>query len=165
MKLRIVAVLAMAVLLSACGMSMDTIRYAGTPDGPVQTAPCVVETVEEVAPVVQAAKATRIDVRQPIMFPFDSSEIVADEMAKIDKLANLLKEYPDTHVVINGFASSEGPEDYNLDLSGQRATAVKSALIEKGISEDRISTVAKGETGIFGDLLKLNRRAIVLDVD
>ena len=167
--------LAMVFALGAC--SLDSIRYAGGTDKEVQTAECiVVETVEEAAEVVEAASEVEapepvvvvkkvVKIRQPIMFPFDSSEITDAEMVKVDTLANLLTENPDTNVVINGFASSEGPEDYNQSLSEERAVAVQSALIGKGIADDRIDVVGKGETGIFGELLKLNRRAIVLDVE
>ena len=165
MKLfRIMCILAIAFMISACSVSWDTIKYAGDTDKELQTAPCVVESVEDVVVVVAETKATRIDVRHPILFPFDSSVITADEMISINSLAETLKEYPDTNVVINGWASTEGATLYNSKLSGQRAIAVKSALLAKGIAEDRINTVAKGETGIFSDLLKLNRRAIVIDV-
>jgi len=163
----VIAVLVMAFMFTACG-SFDTIRYAGNTDKEMQTAPCVVvETVEEAAvPAAAPIEIVKVvKIRQPIMFPFDSAEITDQEMAKIDALANILIENPDTLVVVNGWASSEGSDDYNMDLSGQRAMAVQSALIDKGIADDRIETVAKGETGLFGDLLKLNRRAIVLDVE
>ena len=165
MKLfRIMCILAIAFMISACSISWDTIKYGRDTNKVLQTAPCVVDTVEEAIVVVAETKATRINIRYPIMFPFDSSVITDDEMVNIDSLADTLKEYPDTNVVINGWASSEGAKLYNSKLSGQRAIAVKSALLARGIAKDRINTIAKGETGIFGDLLNLNRRAIVLDV-
>lgn len=167
--LQIVAVLAVAFMVGACSMSMDTIKYAGTTDKPVQTGECVeVATIEEAAVEAAAPVVIKkiVKIKQPIMFPFDSAVITDNEMAKIDALANILDENPDTIIAISAFASSEGPEDYNLELSQGRANAVQSALIEKGISEDRIiDVIGKGETGIFGELLKLNRRAIVIDVE
>ena len=165
--------LAMVFALGAC--SLDTIRYSGDTTKLTQVEPCVVvvETIAEVAEEVEATPAAApvviekkvVKVRQPIMFPFDSSEITAEEMAKVDALANILTENSDTNVVINGYASSEGPESYNMFLSQERAIAVQSALIEKGIDDSRIDIVGKGETSIFGELLKLNRTAIVLDVE
>ncbi len=172
----VVAIIVLMFMVGAC--SMDNIRYSGHIDEVIQTAPCavVVETVEEAVVVIEEAKVVEaaapveivknvIKIKQPIMFPFDSAVITDEEMVKIDTLANLLNENPDTVVVVNGWASSEGSDEYNMALSGDRATAVKSELIAKGIDEDRVSIVAKGETGLFGDILKLNRRAIVLDVE
>jgi len=162
---KLMSILAIAFMISACSISMDTIKYAGDTDKELQTAPCaVVSIVEEVAPVPAAAPITITKIREAILFPFDSAELLPAELEKINTIADMLKAYPDTYIVINGWASSEGPKLYNSKLSGHRAIAVKSALIERGIIEERIDAVAKGETGLFGDLLKLNRRAIVLDV-
>lgn len=158
---KIIPVLALMFLVSGCGISMDTIRYSLDTDKELQTAPCEV-SIEVENPAPAAVTITKI--KEAILFPFDSAEIIPDEMKKIDKIAIMMKVYADTYIVINGWASSEGSEEYNMDLSGQRAIAVKSSLIERGIDETRIDTVSKGETGLFGDLLKLNRRAIVLDV-
>ena len=176
MKKALVLLTALAMVFALGACSLDTIRYSGETTKLTQVEPCiVVETVEEVAEVIEeepieaAAPVTIVKkvvkIKQPIMFPFDSSEIKPAEMEKVDTLANILAENPDTNVVINGYASTEGPESYNMFLSQERAIAVQSALIEKGVAEDRINVVGKGETGIFGELLKLNRRAIVLDVE
>lgn len=99
------------------------------------------------------------------MFDFDKSDIRADQEIILDKVDILMDTYPDTDLVINGYASTEGSEEYNLGLSQRRANAVKDALIKRGIPADRIKKVTgKGEVGIFGEILKLNRRAVILDV-
>jgi len=130
----------------------------------VQTASCEVPTVEEVAPVI--VKATKIKILEPVMFDWDKAEIRADQEDVINKVADLMKEYPDTALILDGYASEEGAADYNLKLSQDRADAVMSALIMKGVPGDRIvNAVGQGEATVFGDLLKLNRRVMVLSVD
>ena len=152
----VIAILVFAVMFSSCAR-MENARYDST-DKIIASAPCII-SIEEIEEI-PAAKVIKI--REPIMFPFDSDEIPDDEWEKIHSIAGVLIENSDIMIVINGFASSE---DYNMDLSGRRAEAVKDALIYKGIEENRIETAAKGETGLFGELLNLNRRAIVLDVE
>jgi outer membrane protein OmpA-like peptidoglycan-associated protein len=49
-----------------------------------------------------------------------------------------LKDHPNVHFFIEGYASSTGTVAYNLRLSGYRADWVREVLIRKGISKDRI---------------------------
>jgi outer membrane protein OmpA-like peptidoglycan-associated protein len=162
--LNVVALLAVVAMISACGISMDTIKYANGTSNQIQTAPCEVATVDEVPVVI--AKATKIKILEPVMFDWDKSVIRADQEDVLNKVAALMAEYPDTALVLDGYASEECATDYNLALSQDRADAVKSALIMKGVDADRIvNVVGQGEATVFGDLLKLNRRVMVLSVD
>lgn len=49
-----------------------------------------------------------------------------------------LKDHPNAHFFIEGYASSTGTTAYNLRLSGYRADWVRQVLIRKGIAADRI---------------------------
>jgi len=49
-----------------------------------------------------------------------------------------LKDHPNVHFFIEGYASSTGTTAYNLRLSGYRADWVRDVLIRKGIAKDRI---------------------------
>lgn len=66
---------------------------------------------------------------------------------------------PEKKISIYGYASKEGLNQRNLQLSQDRADRVKNDLISQGISKERISTVkGEGETSKFGDDLDKNRR-------
>lgn len=147
---KIFGILAIVVMICAC----STIRFA---ENNVAAKPIECDLVKS---------ATRVNISELIMFDFDKATIRKDQISTINKITNLMNKYPDTALVIGAYASSDGPKEYNLALSQRRANAVRDVLIKNGVSADRIhSAIGKGETSIFGNLLKMNRRAIVISVE
>ena len=87
-----------------------------------------------------------------IAFPFNQSDIKASQMPSLEHAANYLKNNPDASITINGYASPEGTEDYNLQLSQRRADAVKAILVDKyGIQASRINAIGHGVGDIFSE--------------
>ena len=68
----------------------------------------------------------------------------SDEL--ITNLKSLLDEYPDVNIVVQGHASDDGSESYNMKISQKRADTVAAALVAAGIDESRVTTEAFGET-------------------
>lgn len=81
-----------------------------------------------------------------ILFDFDSATLRPEAREKLRRLAESLKKYPDTEVLIVGHTDSVGPEAYNQRLSERRAEAAASFLMQQGIRPSRIRTIGKGET-------------------
>ena len=80
-----------------------------------------------------------------IMFDYDTADIRRSEMNKISDVAAYLKQNPSTRVGIDGATDLlRGTNRHNVDLSRHRVANVRDALIEAGVSGDRI------ETGNFG---------------
>lgn len=70
----------------------------------------------------------------------------AENGAILDDLKILLDQYPNiTQLRIEGHADGAGSADANLELSGQRALAVKKALLERGVAKDRLIAVGFGD--------------------
>ena len=86
-----------------------------------------------------------------ILFPASSNSLDSSDKAVLDIVKNLLNKYPDASIVIEGYASSDGSEGYNMKLSERRATSVKEYLVENGIDANRLNTVGYGETKLTGD--------------
>ena len=86
-----------------------------------------------------------------ILFPASSNSLDSSDKAILDIVKNLLNKYPDASIVIEGYASSDGSEGYNMKLSERRATSVKEYLVENGIDANRLNTVGYGETKLTGD--------------
>lgn len=80
-----------------------------------------------------------------VNFDFNKATLTAKAKGNLDKLVPVFKEYPDTNIQIFGYTDSKGADDYNLNLSNKRASAVKSYLASKGLKSSRFSTVGMGE--------------------
>ena len=58
---------------------------------------------------------------------------------------NIAKNYGDKKIVVKGYAdAATGTPEYNMELSGKRAEAVKQLLIKHGVKEENITTKAEG---------------------
>lgn len=102
-----------------------------------------VEVIEEY--VLSKAPLTQ-EVLSPIYFAFDSFVLSKKMFTDVEKNAQLLKDYPEAKIVLQGNTDAYGSDEYNFALGTKRALAVKDALIVQGIHKDRISTVSFGET-------------------
>ena len=81
-----------------------------------------------------------------VFFDNDKSGIKNQYKPEIDKVAEKMREYPNSVARVEGHASKTGPSArYNQRLSEARAVAVKSMLTnEFGIAPNRLSTVGYG---------------------
>lgn len=81
-----------------------------------------------------------------IVFRTNGAALRPGAVDSLDRLAEYLRAHPERTVLIEGHTDSVGSEEYNLELSRQRAESVRAALVGRGISPDRIRTVGRGET-------------------
>jgi peptidoglycan-associated lipoprotein len=82
-------------------------------------------------------------------FDFNQSDIRPDAREALSKTADLLKNYPQIKVTIEGHCDERGSTEYNLALGDRRANATKQYLVSLGISADRITTVSYGKEKPF----------------
>ncbi len=86
-----------------------------------------------------------------IFFEFASSDLLPESYPELDRVAQLLKRYPDIVVEIAGHTDSIGSDAYNQRLSEARARSVRQYLIKKGISPDRLVARGYGEKQPIAD--------------
>jgi outer membrane protein OmpA-like peptidoglycan-associated protein len=77
-----------------------------------------------------------------IYFDAGKSDLKAQYNAELDNILTTLSKFEDLGIEISGFASAEGSEELNRELSNKRAIAVLDYINHKGIVRRRI--VAKG---------------------
>lgn len=80
-----------------------------------------------------------------VLFEPGETELQDDAMSNLEDVVDLLSSEPDRRVRIEGHTDSTGSAEANLRISEQRASAVRDALVERGIDADRITVKGMGE--------------------
>ncbi len=81
-----------------------------------------------------------------INFDYDKADIKPQYYGLLDENIAVLKKNPSVKVQIQGHTDSAGSEAYNQKLSEERAEAVMSYFISKGIDSGRLSSKGLGES-------------------
>ncbi len=84
-----------------------------------------------------------------IFFDFDHSSLRPESFSELNRIATLMNEKQTMQVEIAGHTDQIGSNEWNMGLSERRAKSVGKYLIEKGISNERISIVFFGETKLI----------------
>ncbi|NBC85355.1 MAG: OmpA family protein, partial [Bacteroidetes bacterium] len=81
-------------------------------------------------------------------FPVGSSEIRPANFSLLTKLQQVLREFPDAPITIEGHTDSRGNDATNQRLSDERATAVQEYLMANmsSLSPDQVEAVGYGES-------------------
>ena len=81
-----------------------------------------------------------------VLFDTNHAQLKSGGLRNLQKFANLFKEYPQRTVMIEGFTDSTGSDGHNLEISDQRASSVRTALLDMGVATERISSRGYGES-------------------
>lgn len=97
-------------------------------------------------------KSTALSSVRYIFFKVGSSNITADQKPNVEMIAAYMNNHPKSKVVIKGYASPEGNEEFNIRLAQKRAESVKDALIKRyKIAADRITAEGEGIGHMFSE--------------
>ncbi|NJM80585.1 MAG: OmpA family protein [Flavobacterium sp.] len=80
-----------------------------------------------------------------VNFDFNKATLTPLAKQNLDKLVPVFKDYSDTNITIFGYTDNKGADDYNLNLSQQRATSVRNYLSQKGLVSSRFVIKGMGE--------------------
>lgn len=103
-------------------------------------------------PKKKPGEAVKIPIRaqytpsfKSVYFDYDKYILNQAERAKLDKMADTLKAYPDIDLEVLGHTDSNGSDDYNWTLAIRRSSAVMKYLEKQGIESSRFAFKGFGE--------------------
>jgi len=106
----------------------------------------VLAIVTEGPGTAPAFEALHVPVGDPLLFAEGLSGLDGSHRTALDLAATIAAAAPDVAIVVTGHASPEGDTANNLRLSTERVAGAVGYLLAAGVTEDRITTVAAGET-------------------
>ncbi len=79
------------------------------------------------------------------MFDVDSYQLKSATRRELDELSTIFNKYEDTDILVEGHTDSSGAEEYNQELSMNRAKSIYQQLQRRNVATSRLTTVGYGE--------------------
>jgi outer membrane protein OmpA-like peptidoglycan-associated protein len=120
----------------------------------------------DAANIQRNADILAVTFKSDVLFDINSATLKPGAYQEINRVAQVLLQYPQTNIQIAGHTDSTGSEVYNQELSERRATSVLNALINQGVAPARMRTIGFGESQPIADNAteagrQLNRRVVI----
>ena len=100
--------------------------------------------------------------KSDLLFDFDSADLKPGAYSELDRVANVLNDFPQTTIRVEGHTDASGSVEYNQKLSERRAQSVKNALVQRGVDPQRIDAVGYGKSQIISSSDAVNRRVVIV---
>jgi outer membrane protein OmpA-like peptidoglycan-associated protein len=97
------------------------------------------------ASVERVGEGIQLTFASGLLYDFDSDAVKASAQQNLRNLAESLRKYPETELLIVGHTDASGADDYNQLLSQRRAMAASNYLASLGINATRLHTAGRGE--------------------
>ena len=146
----------LTLALTGCHHTVTTAKVPQAP--PAQPAAPAAVPVEKPAtpPAPVIAKKPELTDEQlfaqnvkDIFFSYYNADVRGDEQTAVSGDATFLAAHPALKVLIEGHCDERGSDEYNLTLGESRADKIKNALIQQGVSSDRIKVISFGKERPF----------------
>ena len=90
---------------------------------------------------IEVGEQVRLD---NIFFELEAYILKDASATELNKIIQFMESNPFLVVEIGGHTDNSGSKNYNLDLSEQRASSVKNALVQRGLNSERIQIKGYG---------------------
>ena len=117
-------------------------------------------SLADLAKVKEEPRGLVITLNGSVLFATNKSALLPAAQTKLDEVAKALMDLGNGQtIVVEGHTDSEGADEPNMTLSRARAQAVRDHLVSRGVPQDRISSVGKGEGTPIADNTSAEGRA------
>ncbi|MDR8391326.1 OmpA family protein [Aliifodinibius sp. S!AR15-10] len=99
----------------------------------------------ENAKVERVGEGIKITFDSGILFDVDSHALRDESKSNLEDLSEILKKYEDTNILYAGHTDNTGSNDYNQQLSEERAKSVASYSSFLGVNSERMTIIGYGE--------------------
>lgn len=134
--------ISMSLVNLSCGGGPKKVVDETTPIDTTTAIPEDTVTEEESDTPPEIIKESQFET---VYFDFDKSNLRSDSKSGLDANYDLLMQFPDVMVKIEGHCDERGTIEYNLSLGEKRATSCMDYLVGLGIDASRISTISYGK--------------------
>ena len=143
----LVAVLAIVLAVGACSRKKPPTTDITTQTTAADTASIPPPEEVDRAAELRAARIeeARLIIAEKIFFDFNSSEVKPEYREVLARKADVMNEFPEISIRVEGHCDDRGTVEYNLALGERRAQAAKDDLVNAGLDPDRINTISYGE--------------------
>jgi len=100
----------------------------------------------EGAEVERVGEGIKITFDSGLLFAVGKSDLTAATKANLNELAETLKKYEDTKILVEGHTDASGSDELNMKLSKDRAASVANYVMGLGVASTRITTQGYGES-------------------
>ncbi len=121
-----------------------------------------VAAASNAASITRSQNTLTANFKSSVFFDTNSSILKSGAYSELDRVATVLRDYPQTTIRVEGHTDSKGAADYNMRLSEKRAQSVSSALVQRGIDPARIQTIGYGESQPISSSNVENRRVKIV---
>ena len=128
---------------------IKSLDATATKIAPTITIPtCTTKPVARVSdpPVSIPEEPLTLRVPTNIHFALDRANISNASAGVLNQIATVLKQYPFLTIELQGHTDSRASNQYNLNLSKQRAIAARNYLLQQGIQPERMTILPLGES-------------------
>lgn len=121
---------------------------ASTPEQPMNHP--VAETRSRYPDAATRARIDELIARiQDAYFDYNQHNLRPDAVTTLNadatELGNILKQYPDYKLQVQGYCDERGSAEYNIALGEERANAAKAYLVTMGVPANQLTTVSYGK--------------------
>lgn len=110
--------------------------------------------------VKQETRGVVLTLSGSVLFTSGSATLLPAAQVKLNDVADaLVKQDPDSKMVVEGHTDSQGSASANQDLSQRRAQAVRDYLVSRGIAGDRVTAQGFGSSKPVADNSSAEGRA------